>query len=236
MKYLTSALFACLLCLPAFADLAIEGETKVKPYKIVRLQAKGYPEKAALIWRWDKKKLDGGRSGDRLWLTGPPGTYTIECMSIRLDDKGNTLVEETDVTVVIEGEVPPTPPVPPVPPVPPEPLSPIDGEGFRTLMLYESADKSKYPAEQAVIFTSKRVQDYLRAKSVKNAANPQGAFRIWDVDTDPTDDDPCWAKAMKRPRKSLPWLLVSNGKTGYEGPLPGTVDETLALLKKYGGD
>jgi hypothetical protein len=58
-------------------------------------------------------------------------------------------------------------------------------------------------------------------------------WRIWDKDVDPSQESAVWQAAMKRPRASVPWLLVSNGKTGYEGPLPGTADDLLALLKKY---
>lgn len=42
-------------------------------------------------------------------------------------------------------------------------------------------------------------------------------------------------EAVALSSKTLPWIVISTGKTGYEGPLPKTVAETLALLKKYGG-
>jgi len=44
-----------------------------------------------------------------------------------------------------------------------------------------------------------------------------------------------WEQAMARPRTALPWILISDGVRGYEGPLPATITETLVLLRKFGG-
>ena len=40
---------------------------------------------------------------------------------------------------------------------------------------------------------------------------------------------------MKRTRSSVPWLVVSNGVTGFEGPLPATEAEITAILTQFGG-
>jgi hypothetical protein len=79
------------------------------------------------------------------------------------------------------------------------------------------------------------VRDYLRGKCVVGADGKTSEFRIWDKDVDAAADAKHWQDALKRPRASTPWLIVSDGKSGYEGPLPANVDETLALLKKFGG-
>ncbi len=54
-----------------------------------------------------------------------------------------------------------------------------------------------------------------------------------DKDTDVSSLAAHWQAAMKRPRGSLPWIVVSNGTTGYEGPLPANLDATTALVLKY---
>lgn len=60
------------------------------------------------------------------------------------------------------------------------------------------------------------------------------AYRIWDQDMDASHEkESGWEKALKSPRKSLPWIYVSNGSKGYSGPLPETVEETESLIGKY---
>ncbi len=81
---------------------------------------------------------------------------------------------------------------------------------------------------------AKSVRDYLNAKCVLGADNKTREWRMWDKDVDATAESQLWQDALKRPRKSTPWIIVSNGKTGYEGPLPEGWVDTLALLKKYG--
>ena len=89
---------------------------------------------------------------------------------------------------------------------------------------------------------AKGVADYLAAKCVKGADGKTPETRAYDQHT-PMDAAPkLWRDAMARPRSSLPWLVVSNGKTGFEGPVPynpadpADLNPILTLLKKYGGN
>lgn len=135
--------------------------------------------------------------------------------------------EEVDRIQVLVGAPKPEP-KPDDPPAP----APIPGEGFRVLIVRETKDLSNLPAAQVAIFSAREVREYLTSKCVLEGN--QRAFRIWDQDTDVSREAQHWRDAMKRPRQSLPWLLVTNGKEGYEGPLPANVPEMMALLKKYG--
>lgn len=128
----------------------------------------------------------------------------------------------------------PTPP-PPVPPGPGPDPSPIPADGLRVLMLYDSATLAKMPAAQQSVLYSPEVRGYLNAKCTKTEkGNPE--WRVWPASVDASAEGDHWQKALKRERKSLPWLLIGNGKTGYEGPLPGTVEDMMKLLKTYGGE
>jgi hypothetical protein len=111
--------------------------------------------------------------------------------------------------------------------------APIPVAGYRVLMVYESATLANIPAAQREIFFDKSVRDYLRATCVKGIDNITPEWRVWDTNSDTINEPKLWQDAMKRERKSLPWILVSNGTTGFEGPLPGTVAETLTLLKQF---
>lgn len=116
-------------------------------------------------------------------------------------------------------------PVPPGPPVPPTPPAPIPVKGLRALIVYDSAQLSKLPPAQNIVLYSQSIRDYLGANN----------WRVFDKGVDATNDAQIWQDALKRPRAALPWIVISNGSAGYEGPLPGTVADTLTLLKKYGG-
>lgn len=133
-----------------------------------------------------------------------------------------------------KGEPGAGPPPPMPPPMPDTSVAPIPVDGFRVLIVFQDSELARLPAEQSQIRTAKAIRDYFQAKCVKEADGGPGA-RIWDVDTVTEGDLPLWQTAFKRPRTSLPWIIISTGKTGHEGPLPKTVAETLELLKKYGG-
>jgi hypothetical protein len=145
-----------------------------------------------------------------------------------------------------KGPMPPPVPVPPIPvppvpvppiPVPPVPVppspAPIPAAGLRVLIVYESSEIGKLPAKQVSILTSVPFRTFLDANC---AAGPDGKtkeWRLYDKDVDLTNEAPLWKTAMARPRTAIPWLIVSNGTTGFEGPLPATVDETQKLIQKY---
>lgn len=136
--------------------------------------------------------------------------------------------------MVKAGKGPMPPPDPGPKPEPPSP-APIPAAGFRVLIVYESM--ATLPMNQHGIIYGKSVRDYLNAKCDVGPDGKTKEWRIFDKDVDASSDSALWAAAMKRPRASVPWLIISNHpRGGYEGPLPDNVADTLTLLKKYGGE
>jgi hypothetical protein len=211
--------------------------------------ASGMDPKAGLSWKSpDGLQMITVTEYER-WFVGPPGTYKVEVQAIVLLPSGKTQVTDDTITIVVDPVPDPTP-VPPSPtPVPPGPVppgpgpgpgpapspAPIPVPGFRVLMVEEQSERSKLPPAQRMVVLSKRVRDYLRAKCVLGADGKTPEYRIWDKDADASEEAPHWKAALARPRASVPWIIISDGKSGYEGPLPENVDKTLELLKKYGG-
>ena len=113
------------------------------------------------------------------------------------------------------------------------PLSPapIPDPGFRVLIVYESADMTKYPVATQAILAGAEVREFLKKNCV--AEDGQPGFRIYDSDVNTSGDLAVWRTAMTRPRTELPWVVISNGKSGFEGPLPKTAAEFIDLCKKY---
>jgi hypothetical protein len=133
------------------------------------------------------------------------------------------------------GPKPPDPKPPDPPPTPPNPDAPIPADGFRVLLVYESAELANLPREQYSIIFAKQVRDYLNLKCVVGEDGKTKEWRMWDKDVQAGAESKLWQDALKRPRTKTPWLIVSTGKTGYEGPLPATVSDMMKLLKQFGG-
>lgn len=117
-------------------------------------------------------------------------------------------------------------------PDPDDEPAPIPVAGFRVLIIEESAERSKLPVGQLAIILGESTREYLKANCTREDDGGE-AFRIYDQHTDVSDDYPVWKTAMERPRESLPWVIISNGKTGFEGPLPATPEEFISLCEKY---
>lgn len=111
--------------------------------------------------------------------------------------------------------------------------APIAEAGFRVLIVYEDGDLHKMPSKQVQAMKSGAVLDYLEARCVVEGSRK--AYRIWDQNISTANVGKIWQDAMALPRASLPWVIVSNGRTGFAGPLPADESSLLALLSKYGG-
>lgn len=111
-----------------------------------------------------------------------------------------------------------------IPPPPPD-VVPIPVTGLHVLIIEEMDQRASLPASQVSIFTSTKLRDWFKANNVQ--------WRQFDDDADLSQVDQKWKDAMARPRTSTPWVVASNGQSGYEGPLPASVDATIQLLEKY---
>jgi hypothetical protein len=168
------------------------------------------------------------------------GTYTIRAWTAKVVGGKAKLSDVATCVIVVDGGGPkpgpiiPTPPdVKPTPPKPIDPPAPIPAPGFRVLMVYESADLHKMPPAQLAALKSQTVRDYLDLRCVDEGGVK--GWRVWDKDVDTANVSKLWRDAMARPRTSMPWVTISNGVTGYSGPLPENADKLIELLKTYGG-
>lgn len=101
-------------------------------------------------------------------------------------------------------------------------------EGVAVLIVEETADRQNLPESQLQIFRGTELRRWMDDNKV--------AHRMWDQDLNGDDlkhEDKGWQDAMSQPRQAVPWIYISNGKTGFSGPLPQTVDATKDLVGRY---
>lgn len=201
-------------------------------------------------------KLQGKSIGDITWIVPPSSDskidYHFEGNDVLLtalavgesEIGGSTGVKSkatkpvwTKIKMKGVGPIPPIPPGPdpPIPPKPPDPPTPapIPVPGFRVLIVYETADLPKIAVGQQAIIYGKATRDYLNAKCVMGPDNKTKEYRIYDKDVSLAGESKLWQDVMLRKMTSLPWLVVSNGISGFEGPLPSTVAEAMAIFERY---
>lgn len=175
------------------------------------------------------------------------GGYTLSCFTATSkDNKG--VISRQDTLVVIGGDpTPPTPtppgpgpapgPTPPIPPgptppgptpPPPDPPAPIAGDGLKVLIVFEKKEQQKLTPGQINAIWGEEMYSYMKAKS--------GEILVADKDENVDHIHARWKDALARPRRTMPWIIVSNGKTGTEQELPKSAAEIIALIKKYGGN
>jgi hypothetical protein len=234
----------------ATGQLSVTGEYVLV---ITKLPFKVSCPDTAHIYLWD---LPSGWKGNKVsgecTITEASGAGTVSLQAITFDTdweaKKQKVVSRTYTTVVTVGTKPPTPVPPgpgPKPPDPPNPDEPPDPFGttsatpgpLRVLIVFESKESTKLPKEQLAMIYGETLEKYLNDKcAVDPDVASWKAWRIFDKDIQGLEKiNPMWKRAMSRPHPALPWIVIGNGKTGYEGPLPATTEQTIALLRKYGG-
>lgn len=227
-------------------DSDVECAVRPHPRGLVTVQAKTGPRDiTARLVDGTGEEEDRTYKGPYIYVVkavpdGPGGRCEIDVVPLGLKAEADIKAVAVDVESGQAPRPPPTPVDPKVDPAPgpkpTDPPAPIPGDGLRVLIVYESTDLARYPNAQRDVLFAGKVRDYLNSHC---ATGPDGRTREWrqyDKDAGLGTESQVWKDAFARPRKSLPWIVVSNGRAGYEGPLPGTVDETLTLLKKYGGE
>lgn len=197
------------------------------PAELVKITAETGPIKISGLFVDNVKRTTRTYSGKYVFVVEAAGTGKVELLVIP-----NGFKVEADIIrkiLDVDNGTGPRPPPDPNPPVPPDPKpspAPIPGDGLRVLIVYETG--IPMPAGQFSAIFGKDVRGYLDTHAKE--------YRVYDQNTDITHAPKVWQDAMKRPRASVPWIIVSDGKTGYEGPMPANVRDTLTLLKKYGGE
>jgi len=249
------ALLFLLLVTPAYGqsvDLSLKGDgvrvVKVDKVIIVKEDAtvvQSFPftvnaATGAGLYFWSfPTTVQAADKGDSLEvLNAPKGPLTISVKSITADlDKDGKfkgfLTKFGSVSFTV-GDVPVPPDPKPNPPKPdPTIPSPINLPGFAVMFIEEQMDRGKVTTGQYNAMFGKAMRDWINANALKEGTQP--AFRFYDKDQAVSGDAKHWQDAFKRRPASFatPWIVVSNGVTGWEGPMPATEEETKALLSKY---
>lgn len=123
---------------------------------------------------------------------------------------------------VVPNVTPVTPPPPPPPYVGPVSVLIIEDEEARFLL----------PQWQRDQMASPEVRGYVATHGAKTTDGVTPDFRILGVGQNVENEHAFWREGMARPRTKTPWVIITNGQRGTEGPLPQNL---LDEVKKYGG-
>ncbi len=239
---------------------SIDGDGLQQPIVVEKLPIKLTAPSPGLLYQWEASpgvKLSKTRGGVTEITAAPQGKAEVTVYYAAVKN-GVLQPDERSWTfkLVIGGvapQPPPTPPDPPKPPTPPEPIStsPFAEPGLRVLVCFDpTVLRPSGSPERWFYGPDKNVRDWLNAKCVPDPTGIEkdgsGAvlrdWRIWPATengqpTDVSGARKVWrdAWANKGPEKKN-WIMVGDGKTGYEGPLPKSEEEALTILRKVGGN
>lgn len=240
MRQKVYAVTVAFIVIAAFASLLMGATVpeSVPLGKFVRVKLDAGEK--AIVLSQDFSPVDIVSTPDSLAFTGLPGRYVVVVL------KGDEQPQQffTAITGTVPPPTPdpkpdPKPDDPPTPPPTPTDVvtpAPIPEPGLRVLMVYESLDAPpKVPKPQYDAMFDGNVRDWMTANCAVGPTNVAEWRMIDKDDLFIGEEQPHWKNAAMRPRRSLPWVLISNGTTnrGYEGPVPADSDKFLELLKRF---
>ena len=106
--------------------------------------------------------------------------------------------------------------------------APFKTDKLSVLIVEETEDRDDTPRSQNAAISSTIWRDYVNSKG--------GELRVLPPTHDASKESQWVQDALKVERDSLPWLVVSNGKSGFSGTLPENLDGLMTELKKVGGE
>lgn len=241
------ALAAYVPALAGDVTVKIQGPTQVDSGGFALVGECDKPD-AVLRWRVDApdgaapplELLDSQGRPVLVFMSPAPGSYkavlTAQVPADGLDPFGEG-VHRTKVgkgpRPTPEPDIDPVDPVDPDPPPTPDDNAPFPSDGLAVLIVYETGDASRLSSGHRAIIFGADARKFLDETTKTEADGRTPAYRIFDKDVDISVIDNRWKAAMGVARESLPWVVVSNGRTGFSGPLPATVDEFKALVGKF---
>jgi hypothetical protein len=136
-------------------------------------------------------------------------------------------------TLVVMGLAPIPPPTPIVDPE--EPVDPVIPIGkIQVVIIEDPAERGSLPASQISVMDGQAIRQYAKTHCSDTDGTPD--FRVLSLRQDVTAAEDWVVEAFAVARPSVPFIVILTGSKTVSGPLPKTVDETLTLLKTYGGD
>ena len=241
------ALAACVPVLAGDVKVTIQGPAQVDAGGFA-LVGESDAKDAVLRWRIDSpdgavpplELLDSQGRPVLVFMSPVPGAYkavlTAQVPADGLDPFGEGVhrvtVGKRPTPTPDDDDVEPGPgPKPPTPT--PDDNAPFPSDGLAVLIVYETGDASRLSSGHRAIIFGADARKFLDETTKTEADGRTPAYRIFDKDVDISVIDNRWKAAMGVARESLPWVVVSNGRTGFSGPLPATVDEFKALVGKF---
>lgn len=180
--------------------------------------------------------IDGTEHNRKLkhWINHPSTAYKIDSNGMiiyfsSVPGEYHFFGSETEIyyyKVVVTDKVPvdPIDPVDPVDPIP-TPTAPFPANKLCVLIVEETSDRRNLTTAQLNAITSAKVHRYIKEQG--------GDFALVDPDS-PLEGEEEWVTAaMKVKRGKLPWIVISNGKTGASEAVVD-LDTLLKIIKKHG--
>lgn len=135
----------------------------------------------------------------------------------------------------------PPKPIPDVDPVDPPMPAPVVGKLY-VVIIRDGAHLTKLPSAQITAMSGVKIRDYCATHCLKGADGKTPEFRVYEPTTDVSAQSPGMQKAYKETLADMtkagstgPWLGVSNGTTGFTGPMPANDVDAIKKLSIYGG-